>query len=486
MHVPLMELDSSVSPGSLEELHASLSSLRPSWSDQTSSTKPVEQVKLCKISSQPSTSAQPLVVTHSVIVNADFSWQASVHGHIIQPTSSNPLSSIPVNLNQSSLSNLVSVLDSCTVCPGNPDPHFVTLAESRKGKFVTSTGEIRASFESALPVSINGKMYTSTIRTIGCEVVTHGAKCSECKNYRAQLRSMYSRFVHKATTSHKFANNRYLDTPQKAGKLKSLQARASVAEKEVQKLRLRIKESAELIGVNVDKPLHCDLLSIMEKENDSVKDKFPEGTFRRLFWEEQLKAAKVNDSRQMRWHPMMIRWCLNLKLLSSSTYHSLRTSGFIKLPSERTLRDYTHFFKSRSGFQPEVDRMLLEEASMKGLPDWKKHVVLLFDEMKVRESLVYDKHSAQVIGFVHLGDVDNQLSEFAQDSSKHPPIATHILCLMVRGVFSRLRFPYAHFSTTGATGAAQFSIIWEAIERLERLGLNESDCSDGRRSLPKS
>ena len=70
--------------------------------------------------------------------------------------------------------------------------------------------------------------------------------------------------------------------------------------------------------------------------------------------------------------------------------------------------------------------MLLEEASMKGLPDWKKHVVLLFDEMKVRESLVYDKHSAQVIGIVHLGDVDNQLSEFAQDSSKHPPIATHI------------------------------------------------------------
>ena len=170
-------------------------------------------MKLCKISSRPSTSAQPLVVTHSVIVNADFSWQASVHGHIIQPTSSNPLSSIPVNLNQSSLSNLVSVLDSCTVCPGNPDPHFVTMVESRKGKFVTSTGEVRASIESALPVSINGKMYTSTIRTIRC----HGAKCSECKSYRAQLHSMYSCFVHKATTSHKFANNRYLDTPQKAG-----------------------------------------------------------------------------------------------------------------------------------------------------------------------------------------------------------------------------------------------------------------------------
>ena len=41
---------------------------------------------------------------------------------------------------------------------------------------------------------------------------------------------------------------------------------------------------------------------------------------------------------------------------------------------------------------------------------------------------------------------------------------------MVCGVFSSLRFPYAHFSTTGATGASLFLIVWEAIERLERLG----------------
>ena len=114
--------------------------------------------------------------------------------------------------------------------------------------------------------------------------------------------------------------------------------------------------------------------------------------------------------------------------------------------------------------------MLFDEASVDGLPDWKKYVVVLFDGKKVQESLVYDKHSAQVIGFVQLGDLNNQLSEFEQDKTKHPPIATHILCLMVRGVFSSLHFPYAHFSTTGATGASLFWIVWEAIERLERLG----------------
>ena len=93
-------------PSSLEELHALLSPLGLSWSNQTSSIRPIEQVKFCKISSQPSTSAQPLVVTHSVIVNADFSWQAFVHGHVIRPMSSNPLSSIPTNLDRSHWLNL--------------------------------------------------------------------------------------------------------------------------------------------------------------------------------------------------------------------------------------------------------------------------------------------------------------------------------------------------------------------------------------------
>ncbi len=53
---------------------------------------------------------------------------------------------------------------------------------------------------------------------------------------------------------------------------------------------------------------------------------------------------------------------------------------------------------------------------------------------------------------------------------ERPSIATHILGIMVRGVFSGLHFPYAHFPTTGVTGATLFSLVWEAIERLERLG----------------
>ena len=51
---------------------------------------------------------------------------------------------------------------------------------------------------------------------------------------------------------------------------------------------------------------------------------------------------------------MMIKWCLNLKLMSSSAYSALRTSGALTLPSERTLHDYTHFIKPDVGFSNEV------------------------------------------------------------------------------------------------------------------------------------
>lgn len=49
--------------------------------------------------------------------------------------------------------------------------------------------------------------------------------------------------------------------------------------------------------------------------------------------------------------------------------------------------------------------------------------------------------------------------------------AKYINCFMVRGVFVPIHFPYAQFSTTGATANELFPLLWEAIKRLELLGL---------------
>ena len=69
-------------------------------------------------------------------------------------------------------------------------------------------------------------------------------------------------------------------------------------------------------------------------------------SYQRRFWCEQFKSINVNSSKGMRWHPMILRWCLYLRQKSNTAYDALRDSGFITLPSTRTLFDYSHYTKS--------------------------------------------------------------------------------------------------------------------------------------------
>lgn len=76
---------------------------------------------------------------------------------------------------------------------------------------------------------------------------------------------------------------------------------------------------------------------------------------------------------------------------------------------------------------------------------------MAFDEMKVHEDLVFDR-SGTVIGFTDTGDINNKLRSLEQHckGAELDEIATHMLTLMVLGIFVRLQFPYAQFPTTGA------------------------------------
>ena len=231
-------------------------------------------------------------------------------------------------------------------------------------------------------------------------------------------------------------------------------------------------------GVDVDEQLSNDLEHIMKEETQKIRKECHEDSFKRLFWEQQLEAMRLKDKRQMRWHPTLIKWCLNLKLISSAAYHTVRSSGVLTLPSERTLRDYSNVIEGKAGFQAEVSRELASEIKLSTLQDSKKHVVLVVDELKIKEELVYNRHSGEIVGFVNLGNINNKLIELelqqrqvSDPESEHPPIATHMLVIMVRGIFVRLNFPYAHFPTDKLSADQLFPIMWEAVQRLEACGL---------------
>lgn len=183
--------------------------------------------------------------------------------------------------------------------------------------------------------------------------------------------------------------------------------------------------------------------------------------------------------KQVRWHPVMIKWCLNLKLLSSSAYHASRTSGFVKLPSERTLRDYTNYFANKPGFMDEVDEQVLSEVSP-NLSKSRRFIALLVDKMKVKEGLVYNKHSGEIIGFTNLGDLNDDLLQIEQ-GGEQLVVAKHVLVVMVRGIMFKLEFPLAHFGTRDAAGDicsplfGKLFVVW----RLGSLKYCVSHTADG-------
>ena len=65
----------------------------------------------------------------------------------------------------------------------------------------------------------------------------------------------------------------------------------------------------------MDTDLEVDLIHIINENIDDIRERYAKGTFARSLWNEQLKAATAKSSHQIRWHTMLIKWCLNLKLL---------------------------------------------------------------------------------------------------------------------------------------------------------------------------
>ena len=160
---------------------------------------------------------------------------------------------------------------------------------------------------------------------------------------------------------------------------------------------------------------------------------------------------------------------------SSGGYETLRNSTCVHLPSQRTLRDYTHYVQASTGFSNEVDQMLTKVARVAACPDREKCTILLLDEMHIREDLIFDKHTGDMIGFSNLGDINEHLLQFEksvlEDEPIQPQLARSMMVFMVRGLFNSLQFPYVQFPCAELSGELLYDPFWEAVRRVENCGL---------------
>ena len=432
------------------------------------------QLFVYKTQQNPSSNIQPLTISHSVTIAPDFTWKVAVHGHEIE----SDVLCIPPNINESNLQTLLEKLEMLNICPGHPDKQFVEMVKSRNGHLLNSSGQVAAYLEGGYQISHNNNTFTETVRPSTCLILTEKNRCDHCTQYRSTIRAIYYRWSkqqHESlavnTSSH--VNERWLNTEQRDMKASQVKCRLRKTEKKCRYLEQKIKESVEKNNVEVDEQLSDGLYEIMKEHSNEIIQKYEKNSFHHLFWSQQLENA-TKKPKQRRWHPMLIRWCLHLKMLSTNAYDTLRR--LLVLPCGRTLRDYTHYIQAGFGVQAEVTKQLMDTANMKSLEEHQKYVAVIFDEMRIKDGLVYNKHEARIEGFVDLGKINNSLASFQQSikepSSGQSPltIAKHMLVFMVRGLFINLEFPYAQYPTSDLTADSLFPLVWEVIRHLEGAG----------------
>ena len=308
-------------------------------------------------------------------------------------------------------------------------------------------------------------------RAKGCMLYCQESVCDRCNDYA----------VHNGAAQK--AKQRRLSTPAHVKApvsktnpvrlkltLQEQRLRCSELERELCEMRSELQKSS----INVDHELSNDFAKLLSSSNNEITP------FMSLFWQQQQKLFS-SSATGVRYHPMIIRFCLSLAAKSPSCYEELRNSGVLTLPSQRRLKDYRNAIKPQRGFNGKVIEEL--KAISNSYFDVQRYVVLLFDEMKIQANLVLDKVTGELIGFTDLGDLDLNFAVL----EKADEIASHVLVFLVRGMCTELKFALAHFSTSEVTAAQIMPIFWEAVCILETncnlwvIGATSDGASQNRR-----
>lgn len=99
-------------------------------------------------------------------------------------------------------------------------------------------------------------------------------------------------------------------------------------------MRVELEKSS----MEIDNELSNDFVKILDSADTKITQ------FMKLFWQEQRKLF-TRSTTGVRYHPLIIRFCLSLAAKSPSCYEELCNCGVLVLPSQRRLKDYRNAIK---------------------------------------------------------------------------------------------------------------------------------------------
>ena len=383
-------------------------------------------------------------------------WKLCVYGRQVRKEKSH-LNAFPDKLSVELLPQLITCIATSHICQGNPE-------------YIIQECKLRSK-----PAYVHYQPDSCTVRHDSCPMIMEDSKairCEMCRMYRSNLAAIYKRSNIQASPLPK-TNYKHMKQSKLAKRLKASKEKGKIMKRKINKLEERIKKLFDSESVKVNEENSNAFKNIFTSETENINKEFLPNSPQQLLWEEQKKCLQ-RDPRGIRWHPAIIRLCIALSAKSSSAYNLLRSSGFLTLPTQRTLRCYTHFTSSHSGFNKEFIARVCEDIKLDTLPDMQRNIMIAFDEMKVSQGLVYTHNTGEIIGFTSLGSLNDEMSDFARrcEDTKSPEMASHVLVLMARSICSSYCRPIAYFATEGATADQLYHIVMQGIEFLEHFGFS--------------
>ncbi|KAJ8911512.1 hypothetical protein NQ315_012483 [Exocentrus adspersus] len=170
-------------------------------------------------------------------------------------------------------------------------------------------------------------------------------------------------------------------------------------------------------------------------------------------------AAKVRNPKGRRYTMAWIYDCILLRIKSRASYEHLRNT--LPLPCAQTLHKYIKRVQGCYGFQKSVFQLLKEKSKV--MSPEERRGVLLIDEMKVTETVSFDKATLKVNGFTDLGDYTPLHQKNMQGD--------HALVIMFQPFRGSWVQALAAFLSKGCASATVLHhFIIECIMLLERSG----------------
>ena len=308
-------------------------------------------------------------------INDDFTWSLKIFSIIVDSTHES-LSELPKVLNDENIEFFVIKLSHLNICHGNAS--FTDICDEKleiRHPYANS-----AIFENKYHVPLR-KQDFKIIRHRDCNILCDSTTliCSQCSKFQASLRKTKSLMrkekedpnirLNRTSDSSK-ANIKNLPRDQLIERLINVQKQKKYAIKKVLSMSAAINKLILKDGVTISSDQHSVCKEIMSDNECSFDEDSPQF----LLWQQQKEQASKKDSRGMRWHPLIIRWCLSIYHTSPAAYAQISSKKlqFLKLPHVNTLKKFTNFTSPSSGFNPDILERLAENVNLETLPEHKK------------------------------------------------------------------------------------------------------------------